>query len=249
MSGIQASPIVPVTVGGKAAFTVPKGQVVTSDEIEFPVKAQSMVTVSMYSAEGQKGSSITGHPGSRTTSWFAAGNHVSDTALSGAVSSVHWYFLSGIQVLVPKTSSALMILGDSITDGRGSDDNKNNRWPDLLLARLQAGKGSNVAVCNQAAGGNRVLRSGLGPPLLQRYERDAIEQPGVKWVMIFEGVNGTLHLFHIIAVQGGWYIANLQAPRTHPFPLPPQTPIDNAHQTSAPNPPPQPPNPKSPPNS
>jgi lysophospholipase L1-like esterase len=62
-------------------------------------------------------------------------------------------------------------------------------WPDLVLKRLQSSNYSNVAVCNQAAGGNTVLSGGLGPTLLTRYKRDAIDQPGTKWVMIFEGVN------------------------------------------------------------
>jgi hypothetical protein len=128
VSGIQSSPLAPITVGGKTSFTVPRGQVVMSDEIAFDVKPQSMVTVSLYSEKGQSGSSITGHPGSRTTSWFASGNRVNETALTGATASVHWYFVSAVQAYVPKEAGALVVLGDSITDGRGSEDNKNNRW-------------------------------------------------------------------------------------------------------------------------
>ncbi|KAH7073301.1 lipolytic enzyme [Paraphoma chrysanthemicola] len=188
VSGIQASPLAAVTVGGKASFTVPKGQVVISDEIAFVVKPQSMLTVSLYSQAGQSGSTITGHPGSRTTSWFVAGNKVNATTIQGT-SSVHWYFVSAVQAYVPTDTRSLVILGDSITDGRGSDNDKNNRWPDLLLARLQSAGRTNIAVNNQAAGGNAVLSGGLGPTLLTRYKRDAIDQPGVKYVMVFEGVN------------------------------------------------------------
>lgn len=89
VSGIQASPLAAITVGGKASFTVPKGQVVVSDEIDFEVKPQSMISVSIYSQAGQSGSSISGHPGSRTTSWFVAGNKANATSFSGT-SSVHW---------------------------------------------------------------------------------------------------------------------------------------------------------------
>jgi hypothetical protein len=126
VSGIQASPLAAITVGGKASFTVTKGQVVVSDEIDFEIKPQSMITVSLYSQQGQSGSSITGHPGSRTTSFFVSGNKVNATTISGT-QSVHWYFVSSVQAYVPTDTNALMILGDSITDGRGSDDNKNNR--------------------------------------------------------------------------------------------------------------------------
>ncbi|KAF2022182.1 lipolytic protein-like protein G-D-S-L family [Aaosphaeria arxii CBS 175.79] len=170
VSGIQESPLAAITVGGKSSFTVPRGQVVTSDEINFKVEPQSNIAVTLYSQQGQSGSSITGHPGSRTTSWFVAGNKVNATSFSGTA-SVHWYFVSAVQAYVPTDTGSLIILGDSITDGRGSDDNKNNRWPDLVLARLQAANYTNVAVCNQAAGGNTVLSGGLGPTLLSRYQR------------------------------------------------------------------------------
>ena len=188
VAGIQSSPLVGVTFGGKASVTVPKGQVVVSDEIAFPIKAQQNIAISLYSQAGQSGSSITGHPGSRTTSWMQSGNKVNATTLSGA-STNHWYFVSAVHASVPKDTRSLIILGDSITDGRGSTDNGNDRWPDLLLARLHSQNITNVAIGNQAAGGNRVLRDGLGPSLITRYQRDAITQPGTKWVLIFEGVN------------------------------------------------------------
>jgi hypothetical protein len=126
VSAIQESPLAAITVGGKSSFTVPRGQVVISDEIAFQVKPQSMLTVSLYSQQGQSGSSITGHPGSRTTSWFGSGNKVNSTSFAGTA-SVHWYFVSAVQAYVPADTHSLTVLGDSITDGRGSDDNKNNR--------------------------------------------------------------------------------------------------------------------------
>ncbi|KAF2751666.1 hypothetical protein M011DRAFT_434607 [Sporormia fimetaria CBS 119925] len=188
VSGLQASLLAAITVGGKASFTVPRGQAVVSDELDFAITPQTNIAVSLYSQQGQSSSSITGHPGSRTASWFVQGNKINATSFSGT-QSVHWYFVSAVYALVPKETSGLIILGDSITDGRGSDDNKNNRWPDLVLARLQSSNITNVAIGNQAAGGNCVLRDCLGPALISRYQRDALTQPGVKYVMIFEGVN------------------------------------------------------------
>lgn len=82
------------------------------------------------------------------------------------------------------------MLGDSLTDGRGSTTNLNNRWPDQLLKRLQTEEGSaGVAILNQAAGGNRVLHDGLGPNALARLDRDVLAQSGVAWLLVFEGVN------------------------------------------------------------
>jgi lysophospholipase L1-like esterase len=84
----------------------------------------------------------------------------------------------------------LAVLGDSISDGRGSTTNGNDRWPDRLVARLQADPGrAHIAVVNQGIGGNCVLRGGLGPNALSRFERDILDQPGVRWLIIFEGVN------------------------------------------------------------
>ena len=64
------------------------------------------------------------------------------------------------------------------------------RWPDLLLAKLQTNPStSNIAIANQGAGGNRILADGLGPNVLSRIDRDVLAQSGVKYAMIFEGVN------------------------------------------------------------
>lgn len=98
--------------------------------------------------------------------------------------------MSAVEVYVPKSSRAFALVGDSITDGRGSDNNANNRWPDLVLRKMQMRHStSDIAVLNQAAGGNRVLYDGLGPNALSRIDRDVLAQSGVEYALIFEGVN------------------------------------------------------------
>ncbi|KAI4860142.1 SGNH hydrolase [Hypoxylon rubiginosum] len=188
VNGIDTTTLKGLTFNGSASLTIPRGQVAYSDPVDFKVEPQAMITVSLYSQAGQSGSSITGHPGSRTTSWMQQGNRVNVSTVTGA-STAHWYFLAAVEAWAPQTTAALVILGDSITDGRGSTDNANNRWPDLLLARMQQEGITNIAVCNQAAGGNTVLTGGLGPPLMQRYKRDLLTAAGVKYALIFEGVN------------------------------------------------------------
>lgn len=90
----------------------------------------------------------------------------------------------------PPQTSAFAIVGDSITDGRSSDNNGNNRWTDVVLERMQKNPSTkDIAVLNQAAGGNRILYDGNGPNAESRIERDVIAQSGVKYAMIFEGVN------------------------------------------------------------
>ncbi|KAI0964713.1 SGNH hydrolase-type esterase domain-containing protein [Xylaria arbuscula] len=190
VSGIDTTTLRGLTFNGSSSVAIPQGQTVYTDPIDVKIAPQSMITVTLYSQAGQSGTSITGHPGSRTTSWIQQGNHVNASTVTGA-STAHWYFANAVEAWAPKSTVALVIIGDSITDGRGSTDNANNRWPDLLLARLQKENMTNIAVVNQAAGGNAVLTAsnGLGPALLNRYKRDLLGTAGVKYGLIFEGVN------------------------------------------------------------
>ncbi|KAG0646090.1 hypothetical protein D0Z07_8161 [Hyphodiscus hymeniophilus] len=191
-SAIQSQTLKTVTFSGNSSFTIPNGALAVSDPINFPIKPQSMITVTMYLANGQQSNFITSHPGSRTTSFFSFGNYVNAINMTdpSTQSAAHWFFVSAVEALVPQQYSSFVIVGDSITDGRASDTNENDRWPDLVLARMQKyGPTSDIAVVNQAAGGNRILYDGLGPNALGRIDRDVLAQSGVKYCMIFEGVN------------------------------------------------------------
>lgn len=189
-SAIKVSSLKHLTFSGHANFAIPNGAIAISDPIEFAVKSGSIVTISLFLETGQTTNSITSHPGSRTTSFFAAGNQVDAADLTDASvkKADHWYFISAVEAYLPASASALAIVGDSITDGRGSTTNGNDRWPDVLQSRLQRA-GDAIAVLNLAAGGNRVLADGLGPNALGRIGRDVLAQPGVAYALIYEGVN------------------------------------------------------------
>jgi len=190
VSAIQPGTSRPVTFGGRPAVSVPVGAQVVSDPVDLDVPAQANLTVTVYLAAGQASTSITSHPGSRTTSHLLPGDHHEAADLPGATPVDHWYFLSAAEAWTGDDARALAVLGDSLTDGRGSTTNGNDRWPDQLLARLQAGSTTRaVAVLNQAAGGNRVLQDGLGPNALARLDRDVLAQAGVAWLIVFEGIN------------------------------------------------------------
>ncbi|CRL23266.1 Lipase, GDSL [Penicillium camemberti] len=192
VSGLQTETLKTVFFNGSPDVEIPNSGLVVSDLIKFPVKAQSALMINIYLAEGQQGFSITGHPGSRTTSYLALGDWTGAENLtdSSVQSTDHWYFISGVEASLPSESSSFAIIGDSITDGRGSTTNGNDRWPDLLLARMEKNKPtSNIAILNQAAGGNRILQDGLGPNVISRLDRDVLAQSGVQYAMIFEGVN------------------------------------------------------------
>jgi len=133
---------------------------------------------------------VTGHPGSRTTSYLQPGEAVSAPDLPQAVRVDHWYFVSGVDVLADASAGAIALLGDSITDGRGSTTNGNDRWPDVLARRLHASAATTqAAVLNLGIGGNRLLRDGLGPNALARLDRDVFARPGIRWLVVLEGIN------------------------------------------------------------
>ncbi|KAH8688041.1 SGNH hydrolase-type esterase domain-containing protein [Phaeosphaeriaceae sp. PMI808] len=191
---IQVKTVQRVTFSGKAGISIPNGALAVSDPINFPIKAQQVITITVYLEKGQTTNSITSHPGSRTTSWFQFGNAVdaAQMAVTNATtqSTAHWYFLSSVEAWVTPKQGSLLIVGDSITDGRGSTTNQNNRWPDLLLRRLQNSSSTrHISLGNLAAGGNRILADGLGPNAFGRIDRDILAHPGVKYAMLFEGVN------------------------------------------------------------
>jgi lysophospholipase L1-like esterase len=190
VSGIKAGTSRPVTFHGLPSVVIPVGAQAVSDPLDFELAPRSNLTVTIYLAQGQASTSITSHPGSRTTSYMVTGDHVDAEDLAGATPADHWYFLSGLEVWSRHSTAAVAIVGDSLTDGRGSTTNMNNRWPDQLLDRLQAHPDTDgIAILNQAAGGNRVLNDGLGPNALARLDRDVFAQSGVKWQLVFEGVN------------------------------------------------------------
>ncbi|KAH0283469.1 extracellular GDSL-like lipase/acylhydrolase, partial [Aureobasidium sp. EXF-3399] len=189
---IDTKTIRQVTFSGNSSIIIPDGSIAVSDPIDFPIAAQSELAISIYLKDGQNSSIITSHPSARRSSYYGTGNQVNNYNITGdnLVMQQHWFFISGVEVWSPPSTSAFYIIGDSITDGRGSWNNGNNKWTDNLIARMQKNPAtSNIAVCNQAAGGNRVLSDGNGPNAAGRVERDVIAQSAAKYAMIFEGVN------------------------------------------------------------
>lgn len=178
-----------LTFSGATSVTLQPGVQWVSDVVDVAPSPMADLAITIRTTSAPDG--LSGHPGSRTTSYFSyEGEPVDARELTETVGVDHWYFLSSIDVLTSGTAAAVAILGDSITDGRGSTTNGNDRWPDRLSHRLRENPATtNVAVLNQGIGGNRVLRDGLGPSMLARLDRDVIAQPGVRWLIILEGIN------------------------------------------------------------
>lgn len=187
-----------ITFSGQNDIAVPAGAEYLSDPIAMPVAPLATLAVSMHFPEQPTGQ--TGHPGSRATSYVIAGDHVADPELNGASKIEHWYFLTEMDAHEPRPATAVAVLGDSITDGHGVPTDSNERWTDVLADRLVTAR-RDIGVLNVGIGGNRLLLDGLGPDALARFDRDVIDRPGVKYLIILEGVNdlGTLTRDHPVS--------------------------------------------------
>lgn len=183
----RAEGVIALTFGGAKGVTIPAGADYWSDAVAMPVKAGGDLAISIYLPEAP--AQQTSHPGSRATSYYVHGDRAGDADLAGAKTVDHWYQLAAIETVSP-TASAVVVLGDSITDGSGTQANTNKRWTDSLQLRLRADPATrDMAVLNAGIGGNRLLNDGLGPNALARFDREVLTQPGVTHLIVLEGVN------------------------------------------------------------
>ena len=185
-SEIDEASTVSLTFDGKPNVKMPAKGTAISDAVNFKIGPRENVAITIHYGSASS-TSVSGHPGSRTTSYLKAGN---TNDFSNATKTDHWYTIQTLEVEAPEEAGAVAILGNSITDGRGSTTNQQNRWADVLSHRLLANEPtSKVGVLNMGIGGNCVLAGGLGPTGASRYQRDLFGQEGVKWIILFEAVN------------------------------------------------------------
>lgn len=176
---------------GKPTVTIAKGQSVLSDPLTMTVKPLQTLAVSLYVPADKAYHPATIHNAGIATAYIT--EHVDATA------AVHYpheetsgsrFYLTDVEVAGPAPRHTLVAFGDSITDGVGSKQDANQRWPDYLAARLQADpRLSSIAVADAGIGGNRVLHDNYGPSALARFDRDVLDQPNVRWVILLEGIN------------------------------------------------------------
>ncbi|ROL84997.1 SGNH/GDSL hydrolase family protein [Pseudomonas chlororaphis] len=170
--------------GGEEQVSIAPGETRTSDPVALAVPALGELVVSLYLP--QPTPLTTFHWDGKQTAFIAAGNHVDTQQLAGERQVEARLFLSDILVDAAPDSRALVVLGDSITDGNGSTLDSNRRWPDFLAQRLAA---KNIAVLNGGISGARLLEDGMGASARARFERDVLSKPGVKSVVLMLGIN------------------------------------------------------------
>lgn len=170
--------------------TIPAGKSITSDALPYDLKPLQRLAITINYTSAPTVPTV--HMGSRTTSYIMKGVTNAHSNFEKAFRENHWYNISGIDVYTMRTDlSSIAIIGNSITDGKCSTDNAQNRWPDVMSEMLQLKyKITNQGVLNLGIGNNRVVvPGGFGALAKERFDKDVLAQAGVKKVIIFEGIN------------------------------------------------------------
>ena len=176
--------------GNSYKTVIPAGKQIVSDALKFNLRNLERVAITINYTSAPEIPTV--HMGSRTTSYIMKGVTNAHSNFAKAFRENHWYNISGIDVYTMSNNmSAIAIIGNSITDGKCSTDNAQNRWPDVMSEMLQLKhKITNQGVLNLGIGNNRVtVPGGFGALAKERFDRDILMQNGVKKVIIFEGVN------------------------------------------------------------
>ena len=176
--------------GNSYKTVIPAGKQIVSNALKFKLRNLERVAITINYTSAPEIPTV--HMGSRTTSYIMKGVTNAHSNFAKAFRENHWYNISGIDVYtISNNMSAIAIIGNSITDGKCSTDNAQNRWPDVMSEMLQLKhKITNQGVLNLGIGNNRVtVPGGFGALAKERFDRDILMQSGVKKVVIFEGVN------------------------------------------------------------
>ena len=187
MDSLQA-----VTVNGDTSFVIPRGAVLFSDIIDYPVSAFEILSLNIFVPE--RSGPATTHRLSVQSAWVSPGNTTLATDLPPGTQSISfWHYVTAIDVVGGEAVSTIVTVGDSITDGFGSTDDQHQRWPDLFAQRLRSQAGMPLyAVANAGISGNRVLHElspNFGENLLARFERDVLALSNVSHIILLEGIN------------------------------------------------------------
>jgi lysophospholipase L1-like esterase len=203
-----------VTFQGQKSVVVAPRSIVVSDPVDLDVPALSDLAISLFFRETAL--ATTSHSLAQQTSYVSpeTGDSTGDARFTAARTIVSWPFLTGVDVAAPPRGFAIVAFGSSLTDGDGATKDANRRWPDVLAERLQkcVDKDAPIGVLNAGIIGNRLLSDynsprqkggpfgavfedlapALGESGLVRFDRDVLQQSGVKFVVLGLGINDIL---------------------------------------------------------
>ena len=190
-SAVARGPVHPVMFGGAASVAVPAGAQLLSDPVAMRVRPFEDLVVSVYLPD--RTGPATFHFDAQQLTWVStAGDHTADAGAGAfTTSTLSWYYVSGLVVRSADMAGTVVTFGDSITDGVGSTVGADARWPNDLARRLDALGGPVLSVADEGIGGNRLLGGAgcCGASAGARFARDALEKPGVRDVIVLEGIN------------------------------------------------------------
>lgn len=188
-SSIVAASDRQVSFGGKPGLTLFPGATAVSDPIDLAVPALGAVAVSVYLPQATPTNTV--HPLGLNPAFIAAGNVAAAATLEQPVVARSYFWLSGLSVPAARAGvGTIVALGDSITDGYATTPGAHREWPALLAERLQAHRPTaGWGVVNAGISGNRILKPGAGDAAVARFDADVLSRPGVKWVLMLEGIN------------------------------------------------------------
>ncbi|EIE98519.1 SGNH/GDSL hydrolase family protein [Saccharomonospora glauca] len=186
---VDADALTPVTFGGETSVTIPAGADWISDPVDLTVRDDSDLVVSMY-LPGPTGPA-TFHSQGYATSFTAPGDATTDPGRAFSKLDASRYFLTGVDVTT-RAKGSVVFFGDSITDGDVSTVDANLRYPDQVADRLlERPDPLRCGVLNSGISGNRLLTDAgsWGDSALSRFDRDVLSRPGVRSVVLLEGIN------------------------------------------------------------
>jgi lysophospholipase L1-like esterase len=187
-SSIDASSDRQLTFGGSKSVDIGPGMVIVSDPFDLDAKPMSDLAVSLYvvKCEGVP----TNHMPGLHTSYISKGDTTTAASMPEPTTTTAYLWLRSVDVVAAANDFAVVCLGDSITDGFATTVDKDQTWPALLAKRFGGRKtGPRIAVLNEGISGNQIVRDGAGVSALARLDRDVLSEPGVRWIVLLEGIN------------------------------------------------------------
>lgn len=187
---------VPITFNGKSTTTISQGKELLSDTIKLTVPARTRLAVTFYTP---KAIEQTGHWLANETSYITIGTKKTRSPdTKGWIDTPSWWFIDSIDVQASEggATKTIVALGDSLTDGFYSTNE--GRYTDTLMNRLNSQNGNEWSLVNEGITGNQVLTDSptnvaknayFGQSALSRLDRDVFNRPGLKDILLLEGIN------------------------------------------------------------
>jgi lysophospholipase L1-like esterase len=178
-----------LTFSGKPSFTIPPAAEALSDPVSLDVPKLADLALSVY-ISGEATTPTVHLTALHPTYISPPGDFTGAASIADPKPVGLWYWISAVDVEASPRAGLVVAFGDSITDGATSTPDTNRSWPSQLAERLAANKTTaDVAIVNEGISGNRLLNDGAGVSALARFDRDVLSQPGVKWLIVLEGIN------------------------------------------------------------